>query len=395
MEELELINYEEKYFEEVVEFLKNIAINEFNFSDWESYFTSGKFLQLKSERDIFLLARKNNKIVGTIGLTTDYDFNTAKLHSLYVDKNERRNGIANKLYKKCEEFAREKNYTMIILHTYTEFIEAIKFYKKRGYKVNNDIESKDGMWFYKNLNSNENSEYVWKDYFLNLRNKYSMRVSSKEPLVINLDGKNITKGGMFSLVDNINSNSFLGIMEKTVSYFTKKYQCISIFGTDEVSFIFEKPFNLINDINDKSNKKSDEIISMFSQYFFDYFNSLNKTDKIFWHGECFSIPEGKINSYIKYKVGSIKNVLTTYFLKKNGVHDAGKIKLCDKIEECKKYEYYESNLKDIINGIMYYNGNRIDIDEFLKGNIVIIESKENDDNNENNNNQFIDLSSWN
>ncbi len=388
MEDFRIINYEEKYFNETIKFLNEVAVNEFGFYDWKNYFDTGRFLQLNSNRDYFGIAlNNNNEVIATIGLTQDYEYKTAKLHSLYVRKEYRKNGIASSLYSACENFAKENDYDIIILHTYLEFTEAIKFYKKRGYKINNDIESQDGIWYYKNINSN----MVWKDYFLNLRNKYSMRVSSKEPLVINLDGKNITKSGKFSLVDNTNSNSFFGIMEKTVQYFTKKYNCIAIFGTDEVSFIFEKPLLLINDINDKSNKKNDEIISMFSQYFFDYFNTLNQIEKVFWHGECFSIPNGKINSYIKYKVSSIKNVVTTYFLKKNGVKNAGKIKLEEKIEQCKKYDYYESNLKDIIDGVLYYNGDRIDINEFLNGNMVVIRKEENG----NTTNDYIDLSSWN
>lgn len=98
---------------------------------------------------------------------------------------------------------------------------------------------------------------------------------------------------------------------------------------------------------------------------------MNKGENIFWHGECFSIPNGKINSYIKYKSGVIKNVLTTYFLKKNNIHNAGKIKLSEKIEKCKEYDGYEKYLKDIENGILYLNGDRIEIDEFLNGNIKL------------------------
>ena len=202
-----------------------------------------------------------------------------------------------------------------------------------------------------------------------------MRVSIKKPLIINLDGKGITNSLLFSLIDN-KAGGFLDIMEETVRHFTKKYNCMSIFGTDEVSFVFENPLILIEDLNSDVNTKSDEIISMFSQYFFEYFNNLNKKENVFWHGECFSIPFNKINSYIKYKSGSIKNVLTTYFLKKNNVKNSGRIKLDKKIEMCKEYDGYEKLLKKIENGILYKNGERIDIQEFLKGNVKVIKSEE-------------------
>ena len=387
MEDFEIIRYEEEYFEKTKNFLNDVAINEFGFHEWQNYFDSGKFLQLNTPRDCFWIVLDQEKnVIGSIGLTQDYEGTTAKLHSLYVKNEYRKMGIAKNLYITCEQFAKNNGYETIILHTYIEFAEAIKFYKRRGFKVNNDIESSDGIWYYKKINS----QYIWKDYFANLRNKYSMRVSSKEPLIINLDGKNITKGGHFSLLDNTSENGFLSMMEKTVKYFSKRYNCIAIFGTDEVSFIIEEPMTLINDINDKSNKKVDEIISMFSQYFFEYFNSFNTAEKVYWHGECFSIPEGKVRSYIKYKSTSIKNVLTTYFLKKNGIPNAGKIKLQEKINACMQYDSFEPYLKEQIDGYLYYQGEQIDIQEFLNGNIVVVKSKPKAETN-----SFIDLSSWN
>ena len=236
-------------------------------------------------------------------------------------------------------------------------------------------------------------EKRWNHYFAQLRNKYNMRVSSKEPLVIHLDGKEITRNKTYNLFDEKSPDSFLNVMEKVVKHFTTKYSCFAIYGIDEVAFIFEEPEILINDTNDGNNKRTDDIISIFSQYFYEYFNKLNNKEPVYWHGKCFSIPKGKINSYIKYKSIVTRNVLTTYFLKRIGVSDAGKIKLEEKINMCKKHDFYERDLKEIINGILYYNGDRIDIEEFLKGNMKKIETKEN--NNNENNNQFIDLSSWN
>lgn len=215
---------------------------------------------------------------------------------------------------------------------------------------------------------------MWNNYFAQIRKKYSMRVSFKEPLVINLDGKDVTKNNNINLFIKYN-DGFLDTMEKTVKYFTKKYDCISIFGADEVSFIFLKPIDLIKDLNSDNNNSSNEIIAVFSQYFFDYFNSISNTEKIFWHGKCFSIPSGKVNSYIKYKNKLIQNVITTYLLKKNNIIDAGKIKAEERIEKCKEYKQY-NELKKVMDGILYKNGDRIDIEEFLNGSIKIIEPEE-------------------
>ena len=58
------------------------------------------------------------------------------------------------------------------------------------------------------------------------------------------------------------------------------------------------------------------------------------------------------------------------------MRESGRIKLAEKIEMCKKYDLYEKILKKVENGILYLNGDRIDIEEFLNGNIKKIESEE-------------------
>ena len=185
-----------------------------------------------------------------------------------------------------------------------------------------------------------------------------MRVSKTKPLIIDLDGKNVTSNIEYSLIDN-QQGSFFSIMEQVVKKFTKEYECMAIFGVDEVSFIFNSAAEIIDRINNNKNYKSDEIISIFSQYFFAEFNNLNTHEPIFWHGKCYSIEENKKTSYIKYKSQSILNVFTTYFLKKNGVKDAGNIKLDKKLEQCNSIDFYK-DVEEYSEGILYYKG-----EEFL------------------------------
>lgn len=215
---------------------------------------------------------------------------------------------------------------------------------------------------------------MWNNYFRTMQEKYSMRVSSKEPLVIRLDGKGVTRNKELNLLDR-HKGSFTYNIEKTVEYFTQKYKCLSIFGSDEVSFIFDNPEEIIIDLDKEKNNRSNEIIAMFCQYFFDYFNNLNKNQKTFWHGKCFSIPRGKVNSYLKYRSKIIKNVMTTYFLKKRNVM-MGNSKMEEKEIECKKYGDY-SILERIQDGILYYNGKEINLNEYYEGNIVFIEKENN------------------
>lgn len=216
---------------------------------------------------------------------------------------------------------------------------------------------------------------MWQNYFFQIQSKYSMRVSFNNPLVIRLDGKNVTKSDSYDLLNNYDG-SFLNSLERTVKYFTEKYHCLAIFGSDEVSFIFQKPMTVIRDLDKDEVNRTSEIISLFSQYFFDYFNSLNLHSKIFWHGKCFSIKEEKINSYLKFRSKIIKNVMTTYFLKKNGKR-MGNSKIEEKELECKKLPNYE-NLEKIQNGILYFDGKEIDLEEFYNGNMKIIDNAKED-----------------
>lgn len=214
---------------------------------------------------------------------------------------------------------------------------------------------------------------MWNSYFFQIQSKYSMRVSFKNPLVIRLDGKDVTKNKKYDLLNNYEGN-FRNTLEKTAEFFTRKYKCLAILGSDEISFIFTDPLVVISDLDKEKWNTSNEIISVFSQYFFDYFNEHNKQSKVFWHGKCFSIRNEKINSYIKFRSSIIKNVMTTYFLSKYNIK-MGKEKQEKREIECKKLQGYEV-VEDIQDGVLYLEGDRIDIIEFYKGNIKKVKSTE-------------------
>lgn len=227
---------------------------------------------------------------------------------------------------------------------------------------------------------------MWNSYFFQIQSKYSMRVSFKNPLVIRLDGKDVTKNKKYDLLNNYEGN-FRNTLEKTAEFFTRKYKCLAILGSDEISFIFTDPLVIISDLDKEKWNTSNEIISVFSQYFFDYFNEHNKQSKVFWHGKCFSIRNEKINSYIKFRSSIIKNVMTTYFLSKYNIK-MGKEKQEKREVECKKLQGYEV-LEDIQNGVLYLEGDRIDIIEFYKGNIKKVKSTEHKSSN-----LYIDLTNF-
>jgi len=205
---------------------------------------------------------------------------------------------------------------------------------------------------------------MWNNYFFQLQKKYNMRISSKLPLVVRFDGRGVTKNKDINLIEKY-SGSFLDNLEKTAAYFSIKYHCFAILGSDEISFIILEPSLLIDDLepSDKT-QHSQELIALFSQYFFDYFNHYDTSRKVFWHGKCFSIPEEKVISYIKYRSNIIKNVLVTYFAKKNRINDAT-LKLDDKLNSCKAMANY-SELESIQEGALYYNGYKIELKTYLE-----------------------------
>ncbi len=208
---------------------------------------------------------------------------------------------------------------------------------------------------------------MWRNYFFQIQSKYNMRVSTTEPLVIRFDGKDVTKNKELNFFD-IYNGSFTDAFEKTVKFFTEKYHGYSIFGSDEVSFIFPDPMLVIADLDVDKCNRTNEIIALFSQIFFHHFNTLYIKDTIFWHGKCFSIPSEKLKSYIKYRSGSIKNVMVTYFLKKRN-SNPGNIKLEDKIEVAKQFSDFKL-LEDYQDGILYYDGSRISQKDFLENDTI-------------------------
>ena len=130
---------------------------------------------------------------------------------------------------------------------------------------------------------------------------------------------------------------------------------------------------VVKDLDSEENYHSNEIIALFTQYFFDYFNEFDKHKKVYWHGKCFSIPDGKIESYIKYRSKVIQNVMTTYFLLKKGAYK-GNEKLEYRVKKCKAFSDYDI-LSDFEKGILYYNGKRICLDKFLEGKVEEINKK--------------------
>ena len=115
-------------------------------------------------------------------------------------------------------------------------------------------------------------ERKWFNYYGNIRNKYDVRVSINKPLIVSLDAKFLLENEKNLLINK--EKNFFNSMKKTVKFFTNKYKCIAICGSDKISFIIENVENFAGSIHNDKKYRVHDITSVFSQYFFEYFNNL-------------------------------------------------------------------------------------------------------------------------
>ena len=115
-------------------------------------------------------------------------------------------------------------------------------------------------------------ERKWFNYYGNIRNKYDVRVSINKPLIISMDTRLLSRNERNLLINE--ENNFFDSMKKTVKFFTIKYSCIAICGSNKISFIIEDVENFAGSIHNDKKYRVHDIISVFSQYFFEYFNNL-------------------------------------------------------------------------------------------------------------------------
>ena len=102
------------------------------------------------------LNEQTNEIIATIGIRAyDKDFdlfkgkyfkeNTSSIWRLFVDKRYRRCGIASKMFSVAENFANDKDYNEIYLHTHKTLDGALTFWTKMGFIITidegNDLET--------------------------------------------------------------------------------------------------------------------------------------------------------------------------------------------------------------------------------------------------------------
>ena len=139
---MKIIEYKEKYKNQIIDLLIDVAVNEYGFQEWEKWFrmfTIDNYI--KNGGNCWIALNDEDKVIGTISIRK-IDDTAAEIKYLYIKKEERRKGISTKLINKLMEFAKNNNYRRLQLDTYEEFKVANIFYKKLNFSVKEKIKNR-------------------------------------------------------------------------------------------------------------------------------------------------------------------------------------------------------------------------------------------------------------
>ncbi len=145
MKEFKIIKYDVlNNQEEVINFIVNIVVNEFNVIKLKDYYQN-EFINLIKDisHQFFVAKNEDDKIVGICGY---FESNTkeARLSSFYVDSDYRSYKVGKNLFDTCIDFVRKQGYQDIILRTSSVWDKAIKFYERNNFKL---YKTDENMWY--------------------------------------------------------------------------------------------------------------------------------------------------------------------------------------------------------------------------------------------------------
>ena len=144
-DKIKIIEYQDKYSKEIVNHIRKIAMDEFEYYDWEDYFNRMSFEEYQNNGSKFWIALNDKEeVIGTIGALRISD-EEVRMNSLYVNKEYRKLGIAKKLYELLINFVKQEEYQKITLRTFFKFVNAINFYEKMGFER---YDQDDESYFY-------------------------------------------------------------------------------------------------------------------------------------------------------------------------------------------------------------------------------------------------------
>lgn len=149
---MEIIEFDSKYKEQIINLLVDVAVVEHGFSEWKDELLTFKNEFFKNNGGNCWIALENDKVIGTISLRKIND-NIAEVKNLYILKEKRGTStVGQDLLNTLFDFAKQTGYSQLQLDTYKEFGRALKFYEKNGFYIIDDTQKH--IIFEKNLNNN-------------------------------------------------------------------------------------------------------------------------------------------------------------------------------------------------------------------------------------------------
>ena len=132
----------------IKDFIKDIAINEFNIDYWNDWLEEQEYDILQEEPNFLASAEQDGKLIGICSIK-ELSKDECLLNSFYVEKKSRNQGIGSKLFNMCEDYAKKYNKILIIVDP--KFKDAIKFYEKRNYIFDNYNDNRKELYYHKNV----------------------------------------------------------------------------------------------------------------------------------------------------------------------------------------------------------------------------------------------------
>jgi len=131
----EIIQFEDKYKESLIEFILSIQQNEFNIAISRTVQPDLENIQkqyLRSGGQFWIAVNDSDEIIGCVGLVK-LSNNSSALKKMFVNSNHRNLKIGKKLLNKVVETAEQNNIKTIYLGTIDKFISAQYFYSNNGF----------------------------------------------------------------------------------------------------------------------------------------------------------------------------------------------------------------------------------------------------------------------
>ncbi len=149
---MKIIEFTNKYREQTINLLIDIAVVEYGFSEWKDELLTFKNEFFKNNGGNCWIALENDKVVGTISLRK-INNTCAEVKNLYILKEKRGTStLGQDLLNTLFNFAKQIGYSKLQLDARKEFERSIRFYEKNGFYL---IENKDTYFVYeKNLSNN-------------------------------------------------------------------------------------------------------------------------------------------------------------------------------------------------------------------------------------------------